>query len=136
MGSLQHNCICSSVCERKHATGSHSLTSHSFAKDRARSGGGIYYWVFCIFPAVLSYVFMGGRWWGKQFTNHHLVNCCCCQLSLFLGLLLFLVFLLSDTLLFVGEIEYCGRSFLKCVARITGVINDNTENIIGTCYNE
>ncbi|CAN0223488.1 unnamed protein product, partial [Bubo scandiacus] len=74
--------------ERKHATGSHSLTSHSFAKDRARSE----------------------------------------------GLLLFLVFLLSD--IFVGEIEYCGRSFLKCVARITGVINDNMKNIIGTCYDD
>lgn len=37
---------------------------------------------------------------------------------------------------FVGEIEYRRRSYLKCVARVTGVNNDNMENIIGTCYNE
>jgi len=45
-------------------------------------------------------------------------------------------FLPSDKLLFVGETEYCGRRFLKCVARTTGVINDSTENIICACYNE
>lgn len=78
---------------------------------------------------------MVGRWWGKQFTNHHLMNSFCFQLALFLGLLLFLGFLLSDMLFFVGEIEYCGRSFLKPIARITRVMND-MENIIGTCYNE
>ncbi|KAF2976376.1 hypothetical protein EK904_003620, partial [Melospiza melodia maxima] len=72
------------VNERKDATGSHSLTALSFAKDRARSGCVIYHWIFAFFQ------------------------------------------LFSICWFFVGEIEYYGRSFLKCVARITGVSNDNT----------
>lgn len=45
-------------------------------------------------------------------------------------------FLPSDLLVFMGEIEYYGRSFFKCVARITGVSNDNTGSIFGTCHSE
>lgn len=37
---------------------------------------------------------------------------------------------------FVGVIEYCRSSYLKHVAKVTGVNNDNMENIIGTYYNE
>ncbi|PKU33793.1 ras-specific guanine nucleotide-releasing factor 2 isoform x2 [Limosa lapponica baueri] len=42
----------------------------------------------------------------------------------------------KDTLFFMGETEYCRRSFFRCVAGISGVVNDNTENVIATCYNE
>lgn len=133
---MQHNHICSFVSERKHATGSHSLTAHSFAKDRARPGHVIYYWIFAFFQLFwVRFLWLGG-WWGKQFTNHPLMNCCCYQLSLSLGLLLCLVFCPQVLWVFVGETEYCGRSFLKCVARITGVSNDNTGSTSGTCHGE